>query len=140
MAVFECDNCGKHHTAEQVVNSIDCVRCGDTVKVFTIDAAEKMESLTADVTTLQEVIDTGFEREQNLLKEVGRLKAQLQTAENNWSIRGGNANDAEQQVKTLRDAVEQAMEWDWLSEPDDIPEYVLAQLRQAISATKGETG
>ena len=38
---FECDNCGHKPTAQEVVDyKGECVKCGDSVITYTVDAAE----------------------------------------------------------------------------------------------------
>jgi len=38
---FACDNCGHKPDAQEVIDHYgDCSKCGDTVKAFTVDAAE----------------------------------------------------------------------------------------------------
>lgn len=49
---FACDNCGHKPNAQEVLDHHgDCAKCGDTLRAFTVDAAESIADLTARLAT-----------------------------------------------------------------------------------------
>lgn len=85
---FECKNCGYKPTAQEVlVHHGDCAKCGDTVIIYTVDAAECITDLREElaatnliVETLQSAQKNSHERMTNAEVECERLKRLLNPA------------------------------------------------------------